>query len=162
MLTVQIREMYRCDLPVVMAIEHACFAHAWTEADFLDLPPCKNYLKKVADLKGIVVGFIVYTFDNRSLKIQNLAVDPVYHRLGIGTQLVGKLIHSLREQQRNSIEVCVRETNLAAQLFFKSMNFAACDIDNDHYENGEAAYVFDYLLPIEVDAWESDILEQPE
>jgi ribosomal-protein-alanine N-acetyltransferase len=40
----------------------------------------------------------------------------------------------------------VRETNLAAQLFWRAMGFRATATLRDHYENGETAYRCVYRL----------------
>ena len=44
---------------------------------------------------------------------------------GVGGQMVSKLISKLSSHRRTSITLEVRETNLAAQLFFKQNGFRA-------------------------------------
>ena len=47
--------------------------------------------------------------------------------------MMERLIAKLSYQRRNRIVVEVRETNLAAQLFFRELGFRAVDILRDYY-----------------------------
>ncbi|RLT11063.1 MAG: ribosomal-protein-alanine N-acetyltransferase RimI, partial [Planctomycetota bacterium] len=58
-----------------------------------------------------------------------------------------KLVDKLSQQRRQEIVLEVRESNLAAQLFFKKMGFKAVLVLRSHYDDtDEAAYVMRFAL----------------
>jgi ribosomal-protein-alanine N-acetyltransferase len=69
-------------------------------------------------------------------------------RRGIGRALLRKLADKLTPTGRQRIQLEVRETNLSAQLFFKSLGFRAIAILRDFYEDSaEDAYLMQYTRP---------------
>ncbi len=59
--------------------------------------------------------------------------------------MVRKLIGKLSSQRRTRILLEVRETNLAAQLFFRDSGFRAVSVLRDYYEDTpEDAYLMQY------------------
>ena len=92
-----------------------------------------------------VVGFMVYELQKTRLHILNFAVAPGFRRLAVGTQMVRKLIGKLSPQRRTRIVLEVRETNLAAQLFFRESGFRAVSVLHGFYEDSpEDAYLMQY------------------
>jgi ribosomal-protein-alanine N-acetyltransferase len=65
--------------------------------------------------------------------------------------MLGKLIAKLSSQRRTRILLEVRETNLAAQLFFRKVGFRAVSVLRDFYEDTtEDAYLMQYRYrPVE-------------
>lgn len=65
-------------------------------------------------------------------------------------QMVNKLIGKLSQQRRNRIILEIRETNLAAQMFFKNLDFRAISLLRDYYDDTvEDAYVMQYRFKSE-------------
>jgi ribosomal-protein-alanine N-acetyltransferase len=59
--------------------------------------------------------------------------------------MVQKLVSKLAYQRRNRIILEVRETNLAAQLFFKSLGFRATGVLRNFYEDStEDAFLMQF------------------
>jgi ribosomal-protein-alanine N-acetyltransferase len=59
--------------------------------------------------------------------------------------MLSKLIGKLSHQRRTRISLEIRETNLAAQLFFKNSGFVCVSLLKDHYDDTtEDAYVMHY------------------
>jgi ribosomal-protein-alanine N-acetyltransferase len=148
---VAIRWLIRRDMPEVLQIERLCFEFPWTDEDFMVCLRQRNCIGMVAeDEAGTIVAFMVYELHKSRLAILNFCVGVRWQRMGVGTQMVGKLIDKLHQQRRNEIIVETRERNLDAQLFFKAMGFRATDVVRDHYEDtDEDCYVFQYRLPRE-------------
>ena len=117
-LDTQIRWLIRRDMPEVLKIEQESFDTPWTEEDFLCCLRQRNCIGMVAELDRQVVGFMVYELHKARLHILNFAVSLEFRRLGIGTQMVLRLIDKLSQQRRHEILLEVRERNLNAQLFF--------------------------------------------
>ena len=83
----------------------------------------------------------------------NFAVMRSHRRLGIGTQMMNKLVGKLSPERRARIVLEVRETNLAAQLFFRSRGFRAVSVLKDFYQDStEDAYLMHYCLGAGVEA----------
>ena len=145
---IHIRWMIRRDMPDVMGIELASFEYSWTEDDFLRCLRQRNCIGMVAEQGERVVGFMIYELHKQKLHILNFAVHPQYRRLGVGVQMVNKLISKLSSHRRTRITLEVRETNLAAQLFFRSQGFKAVRVLRKYYEDsGEDAFLMQYRLP---------------
>src|SRR6476659_335692 len=144
---VHIRWMIRRDMPEVLQTEQASFEFAWTEEDFLRCLRQRNCIGMVAEQGEKVVGFMIYELHKSRLNILNFAVSPAYRRVAIGTQMVAKLISKLSSHRRTRITLEVRETNLAAQLFFRAQGFKAIKVLRSFYEDsGEDAFLMQYRL----------------
>jgi ribosomal-protein-alanine N-acetyltransferase len=149
--SVQIRWMIRRDMPEVLKIENESFEFNWTEDDFLACLRQRNCIGMVAEHENRVVGFMIYELHKTRLHILNFAVGPAFRRLAVGAQMIEKLINKLSQQRRQEIVLEVRETNLAAQLFYQSQGFRATGVLRSHYsDSAEDAYVMHYRLDAEV------------
>jgi ribosomal-protein-alanine N-acetyltransferase len=119
--------MIRRDMPMVLAIEEASFEFPWSEEDFLLCLRQRNCIGMVAELNDEVVGYMVYELHKHRLHLLNFAVSPSCRRIGIGRAMI--------------------ETNLAAQLFFRSIGFRAEKVLSGFYEDSDDdAYVFTYRM----------------
>jgi ribosomal-protein-alanine N-acetyltransferase len=144
---VHIRWMIRRDMPEVLHTEQASFEYPWTEEDFLRCLRQRNCIGMVAEQGERVVGFMIYELHKTKLHILNFAVHPGWRRLGIGAQMVGKLVSKLSSHRRTRITLEVRETNLHAQVFFRSQGFRAVRVLRHYYEDsGEDAFLMHYCF----------------
>ncbi len=144
-LKVHIRWMIRRDMPEVLAIENESFEFPWCEDDFLRCLRQRNCIGMVAEHEDRVVGFMIYELHKARLHVLNFAVGTRFRRFGAGTQMIKKLVGKLSAQRRNRILLEVRETNLAAQLFFRTSGFRAVSVLRDFYEDTpEDAYLMQF------------------
>jgi ribosomal-protein-alanine N-acetyltransferase len=144
---VHIRWMIRRDMPEVLQAENDSFDYSWTEDDFLRCLRQRNCIGMVAEVDDRVVGFMIYELHKSKLHVLNFAVAPEWRRIGVGTQMVTKLIGKLSSHRRTKITLAVRETNLAAQMFFRSQAFKATKVLRSYYEDsGEDAYLMHYQI----------------
>jgi [ribosomal protein S18]-alanine N-acetyltransferase len=144
---VHIRWMIRRDMPEVLQIEQSSFDFSWTEEDFLRCLRQRNCIGMVAEQGEKVVGFMIYELHKTKLHILNFAIQPAFRRLGVGVQMVTKLVSKLSSHRRTKITLEIRESNLAAQLFFRSQGFRAVRVLRSYYEDsGEDAYLLQYRL----------------
>ena len=129
-------------MPSVLGIENACFEFAWSEDDYIRCLRQRNCIGMVAEKDNEVVGFMIYELHKNRLHILNFAVHPEHRRTGVGQSMVNKLLGKLSHERRNRIMLEVRETNLEAQLFFKSIGFRAISVLRDFYDDTiEDAYL---------------------
>jgi ribosomal-protein-alanine N-acetyltransferase len=144
-MNVHIRWMIRRDMPEVLSIEKSSFEFPWSEEDFIRCLRQRNCIGMVAEYDERVVGFMIYELHKDQLHVLNFSVRPDVRRRGIGMQMVNKLVGKLSQQRRNRIVLEIRETNLAAQMFFKNLGFRAVSVLRDYYDDTvEDAYVMQY------------------
>jgi [ribosomal protein S18]-alanine N-acetyltransferase len=144
-LQVHIRWMIRRDMSEVLDIETGSFEFPWSEDDFVRCLRQRNCIGMIAEHEDRIVGFMIYELHKSRLHILNFAVSARYRRSGVGSQMVTKLVGKLSTQRRTRITLEVRETNLAAQLFFRAQGFRAVSVLRDYYEDTpEDAYVMQY------------------
>lgn len=142
---VHIRWMIRRDMPEVLEIENQSFEFPWSEEDFVRCLRQRNCIGMVAEFEEQVVGFMIYELHKTRLHILNFAVNSDFQRRGVGEAMISKLISKLSHQRRNRILLEVRETNLAAQLFFRHAGFRAVSVLRDFYDDTvEDAYLMQY------------------
>jgi ribosomal-protein-alanine N-acetyltransferase len=143
-LRVHIRWMIRRDMADVLQAERQSFEYAWTEEDFLQCLRQRNCIGMVAECDDRIVGFMIYELHKNRLHLLNFAVAEEYRRIGIGSQMVEKLIAKMASHRRNKITLAVRERNLAAQLFFRNLDFRASRVMRNYYEDsGEDAFLME-------------------
>jgi ribosomal-protein-alanine N-acetyltransferase len=148
-----IRWMIRREMPAVLEIERSSFEFPWSEEDFLRCLRSRNCIGMVAvdEADRDVLGFMVYELHATRLHLLNLAVATEHRRTNVGRTMMEKLKRKLSANRRRRVVTVVRETNLAAQLFFRSCGFRATGILRDHYEDTtEDGYTFTYRHPGQV------------
>lgn len=147
-LRIQIRWLIRRDMLEVLEINQTCFDElAWTEEDFLLCLRQRNCIGMIAEYDRRVAGFMIYELHKQRIQILNFAVASGLQRMGVGSQMVERVITKLSKQRRKEIILEVRETNLPAQLFFKSQGFRAQNVLRGHFwDTTEDAYLMQYRL----------------
>jgi ribosomal-protein-alanine N-acetyltransferase len=144
-LAVHIRWMIRRDMPEVLQIEREGFEFPWSEDDFIRCLRQRNCIGMVAEYDERIVGFMIYELHRTKLHLLNFAVAADVRRRGAGAQMMNKLIAKLSTQRRTRVQLEVRETNLAAQLFFRQLGFRAVSVLRDFYDDTtEDAYLMQY------------------
>ena len=145
-LRIQLRWMIRRDMPEVLAIEQEAFEFPWSDEDFTRCLRQRNCIGRVAEVGDSVVAFMIYELHRTRLHVLNFAVRRSHRRLGIGTQMMGKLFAKLSVERRDRILLEVRERNLPAQVFFRSLGYRAITVLKDFYEDStEDAYLMQFL-----------------
>jgi ribosomal-protein-alanine N-acetyltransferase len=120
-LRIQLRWMIRRDMPEVLSIEQEAFEFPWSDEDFTRCLRQRNCIGMVAEAGDSVVAFMIYELHRTRLHVLNFAVRRSHRRLGIGSQMMEKLFAKLSVERRDRILLEVRERNLPAQLFFRSL-----------------------------------------
>jgi [ribosomal protein S18]-alanine N-acetyltransferase len=142
---VHIRWMIRRDMAEVLDIESTSFEFPWLEEDFIRCLRQRNCIGMVAEQDDRVVGFMIYELHKNKLHVLNFAVAEGFRRRAVGQQMIAKLVGKLSHQRRTRVLLEVRETNLAAQLFFRACGFRAVSVLRDFYDDTtEDAYLMQY------------------
>jgi ribosomal-protein-alanine N-acetyltransferase len=146
-IAVQVRWVLKREMPEVLSIDRRGFEFPWLEEDFTRRLGKCNVICMVARHGENVVGFMVYEMHETRLHILKFAVCPKCRRRGVGNQMIAKLTGKLCSPSRDRILLEVRETNLVAQLFFRSVGFRATAVLRNWYEHtAEDAYQMEYRL----------------
>jgi ribosomal-protein-alanine N-acetyltransferase len=144
-LRVHIRWMIRRDMSEVLDIEQDGFEFPWSEEDFVRCLRQRNCIGMVAEHDDRVAGFMIYELHKTRLHVLNFAVGKEFRRHHVGEQMIQKLVGKLSNQRRTRILLEVRETNLAAQLFFRKVGFRAVSVLRDFYDDTtEDAYLMQF------------------
>ena len=78
----------------------------------------------VAEENNVVLAAVVGTWDGRRGYVCNLAVDPLFERMGIGTQLLQEVERRLDARGARELALHVPRENVIAQEFFREQGFA--------------------------------------
>lgn len=133
------------NLPDVVAIEQLSYTTPWTEKAFKSCLARSNCVGLVAELGNRVVGFVIFETTKKRILLLNMAVHPKFRRNGVATTMLASLVRRLSNNKQELIVAEVRESNLAAQLFFRSLNFRAVEVFRKYYDDTEEdAYKFEY------------------
>ena len=144
---IRIRHTATVDLPDVLVIEQDNYGEPWSKGDFVQWRNQRDADMLVVEHDEQIIGFMVYESRLGKLRIVNIAVADVFHRRGVGTQLIDKLIAKLRPDSPRSIVAIVRETNDAAISFFAKLGFHGTKILREHYDDSpEDAYRLEWKL----------------
>lgn len=145
-LRIHVRWMIRRDMREVLDVEREAFEFPWSDEDFTRCLRQRNCIGMVAESGDSVVAFMIYELHRSRLHVLNFAVARSHRRLGIGTRMMEKLAGKLSPERRSRIVLEVRETNLPAQLFFRSLGFRAISVLKDFYQDTtEDAYLMHYV-----------------
>jgi ribosomal-protein-alanine N-acetyltransferase len=141
---INLRFMKVRDLSEVLRIERGCFSYPWEESDFRVFLRQQHCIGTVAEMNGKIAGFMLYELHKNQTVLIDFAVDTPVRRMRVGTAMMDCLIRRLNDR-RNRILLDVVETNLAAQLFFRSTGMRAIRVLKSPFtENDRDAYVFQY------------------
>lgn len=133
-MTIDVRPGREGDLPLIAQIQAAS-----PEASQWDVPEYLKYDLTVAVSGGRVAGFAVARrLADGEAELLNLAVDPAFRRRGIGRRLVV----GLTAGHPGVLWLEVRESNLDARNFYKSLGFCEAGCRPGYYpDSGEGAIV---------------------
>jgi ribosomal-protein-alanine N-acetyltransferase len=143
----RIRWMIRRDMLEVLEIERQSFEFPWTEEDFHTSLCQRNTIGLASeDDDQNVRAYMIYELHRSHIHLESMAVDPGWRRLGYGRALVEKLVRKLSVKHRTRITLQVRESNLAAQVFFRELGFLASRVVRNAYpDTSEDAYPMQFV-----------------
>lgn len=142
-LNVQHRWMLKRDMDEVLWIERTQFEFPLTSEELLAFLRKKNNIGMVAESGDEIVGHCLYGLQRDCIHIASLAVAPGLCRQGIGRQMIERLKDKLGNHRRSSLMAIVRERNVDAQLFLRSMEFDWTETIRSQYSGcADDAYAF--------------------
>ncbi len=142
-LDVHIAPMRRRHLRGVVKIEAQVYPRPWSQSLFvseLALRGSRSYV--VAKVGREVVGYAGLMMSLTDGHVTTIAVDPAWHRYGIGTRLLLTLAYEAIERDALALTLEVRLSNRGAQEMYKRFGFTAVGVRKGYYgDTGEDALV---------------------
>jgi ribosomal-protein-alanine N-acetyltransferase len=117
-----LRPARREDLSAIVAIECASFSDPWSKGSLREeieskLPPL------VAEVDGVVVGYLCLWGGLDELHVTNLAVRPDLRRRGLATRLLEAAIEAATRDHCRQLFLEVRPSNVPARRLYGELGF---------------------------------------
>jgi len=123
----RIRPATPADVPAMRALEQqASNAAHWSarEYDALFAPDAPWRVALVAAEGDEVRGFVIARCGPDEWEIENVVVPPENRRLGIGGELVRRVLQAAQDAGAAAVLLEVRESNAAARQLYERLGFA--------------------------------------
>lgn len=144
---ISVLKMQSRHLDALSEIEKACFSRAWSRDALESEIDNENALFLVAENEKEVLGYVGCIFVLGEGSITNVAVSPMFRRMGVGDALISALTQNAKEMNAQSLFLEVRKSNIAAQNLYKKHGFDACGLRKNFYRDPtEDAYIMRLLL----------------
>ncbi|AGC69597.1 putative ribosomal-protein-alanine acetyltransferase RimI [Thermoclostridium stercorarium subsp. stercorarium DSM 8532] len=130
-----IRPMRLEDIDRVLAVEKRSFTSPWSRLMFFDELENPRARYFVAEISGRIVGYTGFWIILDEGHITNIAVDPSYRRMKIGTRLMEKIIESARSSKLRALTLEVRKSNIAAISMYKKFGFKVEGLRKNYYSD---------------------------
>lgn len=145
---VRIRWMSYQSVSVIQTIDRVSFEQPWAKDEFLKcLRNHSTIICQVAEYNNQIIGFFICERRKSRYHILRMAVLPEFRRSGVGAKLTEMWAKKLVAGKRSSITITVRERDLTAQLFFKSLGYLAVGIHREYFDDPtEDAYFMQFRL----------------
>jgi ribosomal-protein-alanine N-acetyltransferase len=142
-LAVTIGPMRRRHLRSVIRIEQQVYPRPWSMGLFMsELSYGGSRVYLVARLRNTVVGYGGLMLVPDDGHVTTLAVDPAWHRHGLGTRLLHSLAVAAIDRGAANLTLEVRASNRPAQELYRAFGFAPAGIRKGYYaETNEDAIV---------------------
>lgn len=138
----EIKNMTKAHIDEIVEIEKSCFEIPWSKKSFEDELNKKYmaiYLVALENEKVVGYGGMWHVINEGH--ITNIAIHKDYRKMGIGTQIVAKLIEIAKEKEMIGITLEVRKSNESALNLYKKQGFLLEGIRKEYYENKEDALI---------------------
>lgn len=140
---IELTRMRRRHLRRVISIESRVYPRPWSASLFLSeltQRGTRSYL--VARHRGEVVGYAGMMFTGFEAHVTNIAVDPDWHGLKIGSKLLLALVTEAIARSSMRISLEVRVSNGVAQSMYEKFGFEVAGTRKGYYiETNEDALI---------------------
>jgi ribosomal-protein-alanine N-acetyltransferase len=138
--TVSVRSLVPADLADVFAIERRSFRAPWSPSMFQIELARPDAIALAAEVGGRLAGYSILSRQVDAWHLMNVAVDPAFRRLGVGSNLVAACLDSVGAGVPVTLEV--RASNHAAIALYRSLGFRSIGTRTAYYpDDGEDALI---------------------
>src|SRR5215471_4288533 len=132
---IRVRHAAPEDLPRMLEIaKRAVTAAQWTESQYQQMFSSSR-LAMVIEENAQVLGFIVGRGTAGEWEIENIAISDSGRRRGLGSRLLGKFLHHIRNSGAEQVFLEVRESNYAARLLYEKWAFIEAGRRKSYYRD---------------------------
>jgi ribosomal-protein-alanine N-acetyltransferase len=145
-----LRELRHEDLEPALEIERRVFSNPWGAAAFRSFLRPGPSFSRVAVVEDRLAGYALGWCAGGQAELMNLAVDPRWRRVSIGSSLLRWTLETCASRGASEIFLEVRVSNAAAQRLYRRHGFEPCGRRRHYYTNPrEDAVVLRAPLPPE-------------
>jgi ribosomal-protein-alanine N-acetyltransferase len=137
--TIRVRDARPRDFKALLAIETASHPSAWSRSQMRRMIADPSSETWVLELEDRVAGFLVLLDEEEHWHLANLAIAPDLRRRGLGRLALRVLDEQVAARPYTKVILHVRESNLPAQLLYRSAGYRAVEIVKRYYGD-EPAY----------------------
>jgi ribosomal-protein-alanine N-acetyltransferase len=129
------------DVEAVHRIEEASFPSPWRREFYAADVVAPSRYNIVAKQGGVVIGYLFSMWIFDEMHVNKIAVEAGHRRQGIAHALMKRCFDFAAQRDIISISLEVRQSNRAAQEFYRFLEFETSYIRKRYYPDGEAAVV---------------------
>lgn len=118
---IEVRPLRDTDIEELSRIEAASFSMPWSAEDFRGLLLRDYCLYVVAETDGHIAGCAGLTDSFHEGNIDNVVTAPEYRNLGVGSEMLEKLLRLGAERGITAYTLEVRVSNAPATVYMKSL-----------------------------------------
>jgi len=141
-----IRNFTPGDLEAVYDIESKSFPDPYDALFLLNLYQMYPDTFFVAEMDGLLVGYVISRQVLDRGHVMAIAVDPSFRGMGVGTALMERTMDKMREMNLKGIWLEVRVSNDRARSFYRALGFVERRILPGYYSDQEAAVVLEKVF----------------
>lgn len=130
----KIRELRENDIPSIAEIERSCFSSPWSEDSIKSSFDNSSNHFYIAEIDGIISGYIGLSVVLDEGYILNVAVLPDHRRKGIAKALLNEIIN-IYEKDLKFLTLEVRPSNTAAIGLYEGFGFERVGSRKNYYRN---------------------------
>jgi ribosomal-protein-alanine N-acetyltransferase len=128
------------DVDSIYAIESAVYPEPWTP-DLFSQSLTAPMTYTIGVYTDRLIGYAIYQVIFTEAHILNIAVDPEFQAMKIGTQVLDRLIADAHKRGALMMYLEVRPTNDAAIALYRKRSFKPLMVRENYYGDGEAALI---------------------
>lgn len=145
---IQVRHARTGDLPRMMEIARRSATAAQWSQDQYEQTFSPDRVALVIEEADLVVGFVVGRDAAGEWEIENMAVAADARRRGLGSRLLGQLLHHVRSSGGVRVFLEVRESNRAARALYEKWAFVEAGRRKGYYHDPlEDALTLKFYFP---------------
>ena len=145
---IQVRHARTADLPRMMEIGRRSATAAQWSQDQYEQTFSTDRVALVIEEADLVVGFVVGRDAAGEWEIENMAVAADARRRGLGSRLLGQLLHHVRSSGGVQVFLEVRESNRAARALYEKWAFVEAGRRKGYYHDPlEDALTLKFYFP---------------
>ncbi len=132
---IRFRDMQKKDVEEVAKIEEETFSMPWSQNAFLEMIEAEYAHYMVAEEDNKIIGSCGLRDIAGEGEITNVVIRPEYRNMGIGADMLCKLMKNADKIGIQKFTLEVRESNAAAIHVYEKLGFLAEGIRKNFYES---------------------------